>query len=117
MAFKFNPFTGNFDEVNTGSGGIAITDIFSVNSTSGVASLTANETYIVNTSGGTATLTLPAPSADAFVRIKDNGNAEANNITINPNAAETIDGASSHVINSNYGSVVAVSDGTNWYLL
>jgi hypothetical protein len=62
-------------------------------------------------------LTLPAPALDIFVRVKDNGNSEANNITINPNAAETIDGASSYVINSNYGSVVLVSDGTHWFLL
>lgn len=94
-----------------------IADVFSTNSTSGTASLTANETYIVNTSGGTATLTLPAPSADVFVRVKDSGSAETNNITINPNGAETIDGASSLVIDSNYGSAVLVSDGTNWYIL
>lgn len=117
MAFKFNPFTGNFDDVGSASSGIAITDIFSVNSSSGTFSATANETYIVDTSAGTSTITLPAPSTDVFVRVKDNGNALTNNITINPNAAETIDGASSFVINSEYGSAVFVSDGTNWYVL
>lgn len=90
--------------------------IFDVATTSGTASLTAGLAYIVNTSGEAASLTLPAPVADAFIRIKDNGNAEANNITVLPNAAETIDGASSAVIDSNYGSKVFVSDGTDWYL-
>lgn len=90
--------------------------IFDVATTSGTASLTAGLAYIVNTSAGAASLTLPAPVADAFIRIKDNGNAEANNITVLPNAAETIDGASSAVIDSNYGSKVFVSDGTDWYI-
>lgn len=94
-----------------------IGDIFSVNSNSGTFNASANETYIVDTSGGTATITLPAPTVNSFVRVKDNGNALANNITVNPNAAETIDGAASFVINSEYGSNTFVSDGTNWYVL
>jgi len=117
MAFKFNPFTGNLDKVSDVTQGIAITDIFSVQSTSGTSSLTANETYIVDTSTVAATLTLPAPTPNTFIRIKDNGNAEANNITINTPGAQTIDGQASHVINSNYGSIVLVSDASNWYIL
>lgn len=93
-----------------------IADIFSITSSSGVFTATANETHIVDTSGGAATITLPAVSASRFVRIKDNGNSEANNITVSP-ASGTIDGAASHVINSNYGSAVYVSDGTNWFIL
>ena len=117
MPFTFNPFTGNFDKVEDISAKIEITDVFSVNSISGVQSLAINESYVVDISGGVGTLTLPAPATDVFVRVKDNGNANTNNITINPNAAETIDGAASHVINSDYGSVVLVSDGTNWFIL
>ena len=92
-----------------------IADVFSMNTTSGVDTLTANETYIVNTSGGASTITLPAVTTDIFIRIKDNGNAETNNITITP-ASGTIDGAASHVINSNYGSVVIACDGVNWFI-
>jgi len=95
---------------------VAITDVFSLNSVSGVSSLTANESYIVNTSGGTASLTLPAVASDIFVRIKDNGSANSNNITVTP-ASGTIDGSASHVINSDYGSVTVVCDGTNWFIL
>lgn len=98
------------------NGKIAVSDIFSVNSTSGTANLSANETYIVDTSGGTASLTLPSPSTDVFVRVKDNGNAEANNITVNQNSSEDIDGAATHVISSNFGSAVFVSDGTDWFV-
>lgn len=87
-----------------------------VTTTSGTASLALYKTYIVNTSGGAATLTLPAPVTGGFVVIKDNGNANVNNITINRNASETIDGATSYVLQSAYGSLVFVSDGTNWYI-
>ena len=96
---------------------IEIDKIFNMTTGSGVFSATANATTIVDTSGGAATITLPAPASTEFVRIKDNGNAEANNITINQNSSETIDGSASHVINSDYGNVVLASDGTNWWIL
>lgn len=101
-------------DVNTKA---VIADVFSVNSTSGTASLTANETYIVNTSGGIATLTLPAAATDVFVRVKDNGNANTNNITVQTPGAETIDGQATDIIDSDFGAVNYVSDGTNWYKL
>ena len=95
-----------------------IADVFNVTTSSGTFAATANATHFVNTSGGAATVTLPAASTDRFVRIKDiSGNANTNNITVNTPGAETIDGDSSHVMDSNYGSKVFVSDGTNWYIL
>lgn len=94
-----------------------ITDVFSVNSTSGTASLLANETYIVDTSGGVSTLTLPAPATDVFVRVKDNGNANTNNITVQTAGADTIDGQATDVIDSDFEAVNYVSDGLNWYKL
>lgn len=107
-------FTNLQADVNTKA---VITDVFSVNSTSGTATLTANETYIVDTSGATATLTLPAPATDVFIRIKDNGNANTFNITVLTTGAETIDGQATDVIDSDYESINYVSDGTNWYKL
>ena len=93
-----------------------ITDIYSIISDSGAFTATVNKTHLVVTSGGAATITLPAVSANIFVRIKDTGNAEANSITISP-ASGTIDGAASVVIDSNYGAVVLASDGINWFTL
>ncbi len=95
---------------------IAITEVFSVLSSSGTFTATANSTHLVDTSGGSSAITLPAVSISRYVHIKDKGNAEANNITITP-ASGTIDGSASLVINSNYGSVTLVSDGTNWFIL
>ncbi len=95
---------------------IAITQVFSVLSSSGTFTATADSTHLVDTSGASSAVTLPAVSLSRFVHIKDKGNAEANNITITP-ASGTIDGAANHVINSNYGSVTLVSDGSNWFIL
>jgi len=72
---------------------------------------------LVNTSGGAISITLPSPTNGRVLKVKDStGNAGTNNITILPFASELIDGASSKVINFNYGSCNLVSDGTNWFL-
>ena len=94
-----------------------LTDVFSVNSNSGTFTAAAQETYIVDTSGAAATITLPAAATDTFVRIKDNGNANTNNITVQTPGAETIDGQATDVIDSDFEAVNYVSDGTNWYKL
>jgi len=98
MAFKFNVFTSNFDEVSD----VTATIIYDVQSVSGVTGVTSGNTYLVDTSGGVATMNLPAPALDAFIRIKDSGfNANTNNITVVRNAAEEIEGvAASFVMDS-----------------
>jgi hypothetical protein len=40
--------------------------------------------------------------------------AATNNITVDANASETIDGALTLVLNTDYECVTLVSDGTNW---
>ena len=66
------------------------------------------------------TVTLPALSGNTgkmFI-IKDaTGGAATNNITIDANAAETIDGAATQLINANYGSVTIVADVGGWLML
>lgn len=47
--------------------------------------------------------------------IKDStGDAGTRNITIDPNGAETIDGAATYVIATDYGVCELISNGTNW---
>lgn len=66
------------------------------------------------------TITLPALSGNTgkmFV-IKDmTGAASTNNITIDANASETIDGALTQVISSNYGSITLVADVGGWIMI
>jgi hypothetical protein len=66
------------------------------------------------------TITLPAVanSAGRIFWIKDkNGTANTNNVTVARAGSATIDGATSKVISSSYGSLRLTSDGTNWFTL
>lgn len=52
------------------------------------------------------------------IRFKDSaGTAAVANITINPPAGKTIDGAAAYVISTNYGSVAIYYDGTQYYTI
>jgi len=83
----------------------------------------AGDTYsfLDTNTGSSVTYTLPAANAVAagrFYEFKDStGQAATNNITINRAGADTIDGATSAVININYGSTRLTSDGTSKWLL
>jgi hypothetical protein len=91
--------------------------VYDVNSISTDTNAAANQTYLVDVTGGTVEVTLPSPTLNTFVRIKDSeGNSTANNITVSPNAAETIDGNASYTLDSDFESKVFVSDGTNWFV-
>ena len=78
----------------------------------------AQKVLLVDTSAA-RTLTLPAATNPMFVRIKDSsGTAAAQNITVAAGGSDTIDGAASVLINSNYGQKGFVSDGVSaWYLV
>lgn len=91
---------------------------FTVSSVSTNTSAVSGTTYLVDSSGGAVAITLPAPAANAYVIVKDGaGAADSNAITVNPNAAETIDGAASFVLSSEYGAKTFVSDGTDWFIV
>jgi hypothetical protein len=69
------------------------------------------------TATGDVTVTLPAGSDGNNIAIQDTGhNASVNNIIINPNGAETIDGTTTFVIDQNEGDVDLgyKASGTNW---
>jgi len=75
--------------------------------------MTATDHYIgLDTSGGTIQVDLQAAASAGVGRviiIKDEtGNAETNNITIDANGSETIDGSATQVINNAYGSLTLV---------
>lgn len=63
-------------------------------------------------------VTLPAPSAGRFLIFTDiAGTAAADNITLHQNASETINGATTYVLNQNKMTAILVSDGTNWFVI
>jgi len=76
--------------------------------------------YEIDTSGVAITLTLDTDDVvdGREIIVKDTaGNANASNITIDTEGAETIDGAGSQTINTDYGYLRLYSDGSNWFII
>jgi hypothetical protein len=73
--------------------------------------------YVVDTSAGTLTITLP-PAKEAkgewivFKKI-----VAANTMTIDGNGSETIDGATTQSTTTQWSTLEIVSDGTSWYVI
>lgn len=82
--------------------------------------MTAGDEVLVvkKTVGGATAVTLPAsPATGRIVTIVDGkGDANTNNITVSP-ASGTINGAATKVINSSYGVLKFLYNGTEWNLL
>lgn len=98
-------------------GGAATPGIVEVTSTPYTV-LASGEYILINPSPAAATtINLPAGASHTtkVLVIKDKmGVASTKNITIVANGAQTIDGAASHVLIADYGSVTLVFSGTEW---
>ena len=107
--------TGNLS--NTGAINSGWTDV----SSSPYAVTAGDHTIRVDTSTIAITVNLPTLSGDdgRELIIKDSGNAGTNNITINRNGSDTIEGATSYTINTNYGVVRLKGHASSgiWYIL
>ncbi len=86
------------------------------NSISSNYSCSADDTtIIVNTSSSAVTVTLPLANAEngRVIIIKDSAlSASTNNITVQPQSPEVVDGASGALIQTNGGSIILVSSGS-----
>ena len=81
--------------------------------------LSSDEILLVDSSSAAITVNLPAAADNDKRRltIKDaGGQAGTNNITVDPNGAETIDGETTYLLDTNYESIDVVCDGTGWYI-
>ena len=76
----------------------------------------SGNTHLVSTSGGAVTANLP-PAAQVLGRIGFKLTAAGNNLTIDGNGAETIDGATTLVLSTAGNTVVLESDGVEWHML
>jgi len=110
------------------SGGIGVTGLSTFNGgismkrTATAASYTAliTDYYIgITNTSAAGTITLP-PAATAgngkvYIIKDESGGAAGNNITVQGNGAELIDGANTALITTNYGSIKLMCNGTNWF--
>ena len=76
--------------------------------------------YIGVTSTAAArTINLPAAATvgagKTYIVKDESGAAGTNNITLDGNASETIDGAATKAISTNYGVLRIICDGSNWF--
>jgi len=73
----------------------------------------------VTSTASARTINLPlaatAGEGKIFVIKDESGGAAANNITIDGSGAETIDGAATKVISTNYGTATLYCSGTAWF--
>jgi hypothetical protein len=79
----------------------------------------ADETVILcNATSAAFTITLPAAATnkDRIYVIKKT-DASANAVTVDGNAAETIDDAATQTLASQYDSIMIVCDGTEWWII
>jgi hypothetical protein len=72
--------------------------------------------YLIDCTSGTFTVTLYAASGNAgrILMVKNSG---AGTITVDGNASETIDGATTYSLSVQYATVQLMCDGTNWKII
>lgn len=94
---------------------------FGANITSTSVDITLNATHYtvkVDASGANRTITLPAASGvTRRIYIIKKTDSSANTVTIDGNASETIDGATTKVINTQNTGYQIQCDGTNWIII
>jgi len=73
--------------------------------------------YTIDCTGNTFTLTLPSSNINTIGKIYVIKNSGAGTITINTTSSQTIDGASTKVINTQYDGIMVQSDGSNWKII
>jgi hypothetical protein len=78
--------------------------------------------YIIGVTSTAAARTITLPTAvnvtgRVYIVKDESGGAATNNITVDCTGGQTINGAATNVINTNYGSVTVYSDGANWFTI
>jgi hypothetical protein len=81
----------------------------------GTSYTAADGDFVVASNTGTVTITLPAASVNASIIVKKTGSGGT--VTVDGNASETIDGALTYVMSTQYQSVTLISDGSGWLIV
>ena len=104
-------------------GGAGIAKTVLIHTAAGDVTVAVTDHIIVvnKTSGAATAVNLPAGSTvdtGKIYIVKDGkGDAGTNNITIDGDSAETIDGQTTRVINQNYEATTVVWNGTEWNII
>jgi len=116
QVIAYNSTSGDWEAADPTSAPASVT----VSSPSTDQTLTAPsgiEEVYVYTPSTTITVNLASASSCGVGFKYQIKNASANTITIDPNGTETIDGASTFALSTQYASVTIVTDGSNWFII
>ena len=93
--------------------------LFPTSSVSADYTATVNDAFIpVDASSAAVTVTLkPAAEAKGKRLTIKKIDSSVNAVTVDGDGSETIDGATTAVINSQYDSICVMSDGTEWWIV
>lgn len=93
------------------------TNVTTVTSTSHTAG--DEHTILVDddTAGSAVTVTLPAVSGNSGLQYHIKKLGSTANVIIDGNASETIDGATTHTLTTQYENIKIVCDGSNWFII
>ena len=87
--------------------------------TTGYTAVDTDHTILADATSAAFTVTLPAVAAIPTGRIYNIKKLDStgNNVTVDANAAELIDGATTAVIAAQFNSLTVQSDGTEWHII
>ena len=91
----------------------------SVRSVSASTTITTSDYAILaNSTAAAIAVTLPAASTvTGRIFFIKRVNAGANNVVIDPYAAETIDGAATHTLSAQWARIEIISNGSAWFII
>ena len=96
-----------------------LTPTTSISSGTQIIGATDYFTYVDYTTAGAVGISIPVAQLTKdrlFYFVDSGGSAQTNNITITPESPATISGNSNYVINTNYGAVSLITNGTNLFI-
>jgi hypothetical protein len=77
----------------------------------------ADETILADASGGAFTVTLPPAAGLVGKRFTIKRTSASNNVVVDGNGSETIDGAGTKSLNSQYAFISIACNGANWFIV
>jgi hypothetical protein len=91
--------------------------IDSISSNETLLNFSGGKILLVDSTSGDVTVILPAAVNHAGEIVKIKKNADANNVTIDANSSETIDGSTTIILESPRSAVQLICDGSNWHVM
>ena len=91
--------------------------IDSISSDETLSDFSGGKILLVNSSGGDVTVTLPASANHAGEIVKVKKISTANNVILEGNASETLDGSLNITLESPRAALSLISDGSNWFVM